>query len=488
MVFQWDKLLCSDTLAEKEKTPSSWVDYPIDPFEQDYREIVSSVSFRHLQDKAQIYELDRGDFVRTRLTHSLEVSTIAKQLGIMLLYNNKWNNISAYSNLSSEQKRSIPTVLACAGLLHDMGNPPYGHEGEATIGLWFADHFKRNDFEFNGTPIRELFNEQMRYDLMNFEGNAQVIRLLGKSRFESDEPEANVSYATLSTLLKYPVSAAEMDKNNSDLRIHKFGYYYSEKELVKEIRERTGMDLENEPHARNPLTYLLEAADDIAYVTADIEDALSKKTVSIHQLVSFLTKKINSLPEEGSEMHQLQVITAEGILNNLNMRLDKCEGQGHIARIAAVHSWTSYVRNWLMYVAATSFVENCEAIMNGTYQDDLLESSYHKYTIKILKSEMYTNVYPNLIDDHLSAFRVIGDYLDRFANAVIYWDTPRGVNHIEENYMALIPKKLKNDYYHEKTDDEKFNLYLRFRMVLDFLGSMTDNASYDLYKRLNAIQ
>ncbi|MBQ0091771.1 MAG: dNTP triphosphohydrolase [Clostridiales bacterium] len=297
MKLTWNKLLCSETLAEKEKAPSSWVDYPLDPFEQDYREIISSVSFRHIQDKAQVYQLKRGNYVRTRLTHSLEVSTIAKQLGIMLVYNEKWNRIPVFKDLPVDQARAIPTVLACAGLLHDMGNPPFGHEGEYAIGFWFRKRLEDRDFTYHGTPVRDLLTERMKRELCSFDGNAQVIRTLAKCRFPSEEQEANVSYATISALLKYPVGSMECDPVSEDPRVRKSGFFLSEEALVRRIREKTGMDLPGEPYARNPLTVILEASDDIAYVTSDIEDAVSKHSIGISQLVSFMEKEVEALPE-----------------------------------------------------------------------------------------------------------------------------------------------------------------------------------------------
>lgn len=486
MKISWNKLLCDETLAAKEKTPSSWVDYPMDPFEQDYREIVNSVSFRHLQDKAQVFYMSKGDFVRTRLTHSLEVSTVAKQLGIMLIYNEKWNKVEAFRDLTVDQARTVPTVLACAGLLHDMGNPPFGHEGESTIGSWFEKHLSKNSFEFFGKPIRDVLTYEMQKDLCNYEGNAQVIRMLAKCRYPSEEQEANVTFATMSTLVKYPVSVTEMDKNSDDLRVHKFGYYLSEKELVKRIRRETGLEIEGEKHARNPLTYLLEAADDIAYVASDIEDAVAKKTISIGQLIAFMKEKIAELPEGENEMEKMRILTVEGILNNLEMRIDACKNSEN-DRIMAFHKWTNYLRNWLMYVTAGSFVKNWETIMDGTYREDLLEESYHKYTVQILKREMRENVYPKIRENVITASTIVDGLLNKFAEAVIYYDTERKLGFVDKTLVELIPQRLRTSYEMEKTGDQAYNLYLRFRMVTDFIASMTDGYAKDYFRTLYAI-
>ena len=485
-MFQWKDLLCADTLCQKEKAPSSWEDYPMDPFEQDYREIINSVSFRRLQDKSQVYQLGNGDFVRTRLTHSLEVSTIAKQLGIMLVFNEKWNHIPVFHDMPIDYARALPTVLASAGLLHDMGNPPFGHEGEYAIGTWFRDSLERDDFTFCERPIRDVLSEQMKADLCNFEGNAQVIRMLAKSRFLFDEQEANVSLATISTLIKYPVSSVVMDRNNPDHRAQKFGFFYSEEDFVKFLRQKTGISVPDEPFARNPLTFLLEAADDIAYVASDLEDAVAKKEFTIHQLVGFMRRQIDALPKEGDEQHQMQLLTVEGILNNLVLRLEKCNG-GELEEMAAFRNWINYLRNWLMYVTACSFVQHWEAIMNGTFRDELLDGSMHKYTIRILKQEMRTNVYPRLGDVHLSVHKILTELTERFATAVIHWTVQKELDPADLYTVQMIPERLKTVYMLERGDDEAANLYLRFRMATDYIASMTDTYARDLYRKLNAL-
>lgn len=84
IIMEWEKLLSNETLALREEQPSYFAKYPMEDLEKDYKAIISSAAFRRLQDKTQVFPLDKSDFVRTRLTHSLEVSTIARQLGIMV--------------------------------------------------------------------------------------------------------------------------------------------------------------------------------------------------------------------------------------------------------------------------------------------------------------------------------------------------------------------------------------------------------------------
>ena len=133
--MKWDQLLSDTTQVERESEPEEFAKYPMNDLEKDYKAIISSAAFRRLQDKTQVFPLDKSDFVRTRLTHSLEVSTIARQLGIMITQN-KTKYLPEEFKIGNQKNKlveKIPVVLSCAGLLHDLGNPPFGHFGEVVI-------------------------------------------------------------------------------------------------------------------------------------------------------------------------------------------------------------------------------------------------------------------------------------------------------------------------------------------------------------------
>ena len=225
-------------------------------FEKDYHRIIGSASFRRLQDKTQVFPLDKSDFVRTRLTHSLEVSSFAKSLG-----QNIGENILAYkkdAGFTMQMKEDICDILQCAGLIHDIGNPPFGHFGEVEIREWFERELSVR--RFRGVPIAEVLSEQMRQDLYHFEGNAQALRLVTKLHFLVDDNGMNLTYALLGTMIKYPVSSVQVDRRSGDIKDKKMGYYYAEKEIFEDIQRETGT-----LGKRHPLTFILEAADDIAY-------------------------------------------------------------------------------------------------------------------------------------------------------------------------------------------------------------------------------
>ena len=185
----WDRLLSSERSRVSAKRSGDIRS----EFAKDYHRIISSASFRRLQDKTQVFPLDRGDFVRTRLTHSLEVSSFAGSIAD-----------TAFARLAEDHPEITPQVradcveiLRCAGLIHDIGNPPFGHFGEYTIREWFSDNLPK--LTCRGMSVYELLTPQQRADLENFEGNAQALRVLTRLHFLVDENGMNLTYAQRSS-------------------------------------------------------------------------------------------------------------------------------------------------------------------------------------------------------------------------------------------------------------------------------------------------
>src|SRR5688572_3998222 len=135
-------------------------------FEQDYDRIIFSHPFRRLQDKTQVHPLPEHDFVHTRLTHSLEVSSVGRSLGkrvgevILQRHPELTSNFSLFD---------FGAIVAAASLAHDLGNPPFGHAGEDAI----SDFFLKG----NGQSFKEKVSEAEWHDLIKFEGNAQGFRI-----------------------------------------------------------------------------------------------------------------------------------------------------------------------------------------------------------------------------------------------------------------------------------------------------------------------
>ena len=427
-----------------------------------------------------MFPLDKSDFVRTRLTHSLEVSTIARQLGIMITRNATGYLPDDFKNKDGKDKlvEKIPEVLSCAGLLHDLGNPPFGHFGEVVIGDWFKNEFQKEEFCYKKIAIRELLTEQMQSDLKNFEGNAQALRILSKIRNKGKSHEINLTTGVIGALIKYPTDSLHVtNKKDPDIRRHKLGYYLAEQETFEKVSKETGTWIDEKNVARHPLTFLMEAADDIAYSTADLEDALKKKMFSLKEFIAYFKGNL-----EDDEKAQL-------LIKDLERRLENVQDEE--SEMIAFQNWMDYARGWFMYCVTYSFSRNYKSIMNGEFQRELIQGTFHEKSMKIFKNAMVEFVYeqPEIVKLELSAKKIISTLLDDFIYAVIYMDETEEEykNHqFQKKLCSLIPDNLKADYEKAKTNDEGYNLYLRMLMITDFISGMTDSYAKNLYQELNA--
>ena len=219
----------------------------------DYSRLIMSPALRRLKDKTQVFSLEESDFARVRLTHSLEVAHVARLLG---------NGIVSRlaQHIPNIQELYIPDILMVAGLVHDIGNPPFGHFGERTIQKFYREDIKKHQ---EILKYFESLSDQEKNDFKHFDGNVQGFRILRHLGLASDCNSFNLNKVILSTLIKYPYSSSEgNDKDSPDHRKHKFGFFAAESEAYTNICK----SLHLEAGQRHPLTYLLEAADDIVYM------------------------------------------------------------------------------------------------------------------------------------------------------------------------------------------------------------------------------
>ena len=481
--MEWKQLLSDRKLAEEPARPDLFSRYPINPFELDYGNLVSSAAFRRLQDKTQVYPLDKGDFVRTRLTHSIEVSTVARQLGMMLT-----DDQSVYAREELQNYRAeIPSVLACVALLHDLGNPPFGHFGEALIGEWFRGALDR--LTYKGKPLRAWLTPQMARDLEHFEGNAQALRLLAKARRGGS---LNLSMAILGALLKYPTDSLHFDHDDPDIRRHKLGYFAAETEVFRTVTETLGMVDARGDVCRHPLTYLMEAADDIAYATADLEDALNKGLFTLDQFITRYRDAYRDQFQGDSLPHGTPADYSERLLSELEALRDSAGPDRNDA--ALFHTWILQARNWLMYVAVYRFGKSYEDIMAGRYQEDLFYKTNHTLTLQILKDITAEYAYESagILRLELAAESIVTFLLEKYVHAVLccdegYQDKTCKPTSSDRKYLATLPREHRLDYERARTGDEATDLYLRILMATDFLSGMTDGYARTLYRDARGI-
>ena len=468
--MRWEQLLSTKRPREAVVKPKQKEDLRSE-FEKDYHRIIGSASFRRLQDKTQVFPLDKSDFIRTRLTHSLEVSSYGKSLG---------QNIGEYiltyikdPDFTWKDKEEICNILECAGLIHDIGNPPFGHFGESVIRDWF----KRNlpIMKFKGETVENLLTEQMREDFYHFEGNAQALRLVTKLHYLVDEHGMNLTYALLHTIVKYPVSSVGIDKNAGNIKDKKMGYYYADKDIFESIVKETGTD-----GKRHPLTFILEAADDIAYKTADIEDAYVKGFISYYQLKEELRQLQESEP--GNSFRPLDKLEHK-YESGVNRGVSNPEEY-------AVKNWIVQVQGFLINCATYGFTSNYNAIMEGTYGKDIFCGTYGEGLMNLLGDMAYRRVFttPSIYKMEVAESVIMDFLMDKFVKAVLYYDTDVKLNDIDKRVVSFISENYKSAYHKQaEGKDENEKLYLRLLLVTDYICGMTDSYAKRLYQELNAV-
>ncbi len=465
--MEWKTLL--STRRERESSQRQRSSDLRSEFEKDYHRIIGSASFRRLQDKTQVFPLDKSDFIRTRLTHSLEVSSLGKSLG-----QNIGENILTYrrnSGFTPQMKEDISHILECAGLIHDIGNPPFGHFGEVAIREWFARWLPK--LSFKGKCVMEMLTEQMRQDLLHFEGNAQALRLVTRLHYLVDEHGMNLTYALLNTIIKYPGASTDIDENSGNIKDKKMGYYLAEEKIFRSVTEATGAGSN-----RHPLTYILEAADDLAYKTADIEDAFIKGFITY----DMLAQELAPLDREFTKFRPLE---------KLRQLYERGADKGVSDPASyAVKNWIVSVQGFLINCATYGFTSNYDSIMEGTFKQDLFYGTFGQKLMDLLGDMAHRRVFSSMAiyKMEVSESSILNYLMDKLVHAALYYDTDEPQDTIDSRVVSFISDNYKNAYKRQaegKSEEEK--LYLRLLLVTDYVCGMTDSYAKRLYQEMNGM-
>ena len=463
-------------------------------FEKDYHRIISSASFRRLQDKTQVFPLDKSDFIRTRLTHSLEVSSFARSIGQNIASRIIEDGVD--ETFTAQTKEDICAVLECAGLLHDIGNPPFGHFGEDAIRDWFRTNLK--SFDYLGRPVIEILSEQMLGDFYHFEGNTQALRVVTKLHFMVDENGMNLTNALLATIIKYPGSSLEInyDKKdpNRDVARKKMGYFYADREVFHRVESECGLN-----GRRHPLCFALEAADDIAYRTADIEDAIKKKCIDLNTLTKELkaavdAARIMEFAERGEQDWSDMINQTDTIIGKLQNYYERAiDAHYEDPELYAVQNWLVRVQGMLIACATDCFMEHYDEIMSGTFKRELLAMSKGSLLLDTLGDIAYRYAFVSgpIIKLEVAADTIFDFLLSKLVKALIYYDTDMWKDRataVDSKMIALISPTFMQVYRLNSdgcSGEEK--LYLRLLLATDYVSGMTDSYAKRLYQELNGI-
>jgi dGTPase len=448
---RWQRLLLARRFRDK-ASPSQYDGR--DEFENDYSRLISSAPIRRLQDKTQVFPLEQSDFVRTRLTHSLEVSSIARSIGKSL--ERKLIAIGKYpENLQSQ----LSSLLATAGLIHDLGNPPFGHFGEKAIQHFFEDHFQKNNHELS---------KQEQADFVNFDGNVQTFRILRKLYYLVDNNGYNLSFPTLSTIIKYPCSSIQGNipkEKRNHVKDKKFGFFASEEADFKTICSELGLN-----NQRHPVTYLLEAADDIAFIAADIEDGAKLGIVTYGQIKDVLQELsekdfIDSFKNNYQQLKATDVDQLDISIQRLRIKM----------------------QTFMVESIIDEFLSNYENIMDGSYPNELLAKG-KAAELKNKLDELMKIILASkkVINIELAGWNVIQGLLREYIPACLTKEFKKNSKTKEGRLYLTISSSYR--YLYESFPSYQNDTYNRIQLVTDFVSGMTDSYALQLFQKLTGIR
>jgi dGTPase len=437
--MEWNQLLSTHRYASPHKSADVR-----SSFQRDYDRIIFSSAFRRLQNKTQVFPLPGSQMVHNRLTHSLEVASVGRSIACRTM-----QKLAEHNPDIQQHQSDIETIVSTACLAHDLGNPPFGHSGEDTISSFFKDG--------NGSKLKDQMLPEQWSDLISFEGNANAFRLLTHQFYGRRPGGLSLTSATLATLIKYPYPS--YNKGNRK----KYNVFYSEIEIFEEVMRECGIDRIDAEHlvySRHPLSYMMEASDDICYLILDMEDAHKRGIVSIenieHSFLSFFEKEKD----------------ASLFLHKKEVYRDVSDENERMAFLRAM------LINKLVNCVSDIFVAHYDEIMAGAFQGSLISylPDYEENALKQCRDQSVKNIYrhPSVVKIELTGFNVIGTLLDEFTEAVLHPDKI-----YNKKLLSLMPEQFK-----PLQDD----LYSKVQSVLDFISNMTDLYAVQLYKDLRGIE
>ena len=461
-------------------------------FESDRGRILNSAAIRRLQQKTQVFPLERNSVVRTRLTHSMEVQQVGRYIVKEIV-----NRLSLSGKLKTfgldKSVMSVESLVEMACLMHDIGNPPFGHFGEAAINQWFSARLGiENDsiypiLNINESDAKSLksLKLKIRQDLANFEGNAQAIRLVHTIL------RLNLTYSQIASILKYSKPAYWSDDIPDEFSylMKKPGYYLSEEYFVNELSQQ----LDIQPFHRYPLTYIMEAADDISYCIADLEDAVEKKILTVQQLYHYLKDAWG--PVKKGDLFD-EVVNKP--YDNLKKNEFEAIGIDQFFMYLRVNTIAKLVPH-----AAERFIENIETIYHGSFNHALLEDHEAEYKLlNIFKTVGFEHIFNHEMVENieLQGYRIITGLLDIYS-PLLNMATDDFINLAKTSNHKNYP--IETRLYHklsakhcvayqqaialldkEYSSFKCWEFYYRCRLIQDYISGMTDHFAYDEYRKL----
>lgn len=428
---KWTVLLSPARLGFDKKNRPSWVEKDEtnenrSPFERDCERVLFSSPFRRLAGKTQVQPFPEVDYVHNRLTHSIEVASVSYSLAADV-----GRFLQLKGDIDERQKEHICWIAKAAGMAHDIGNPAFGHAGEQAI-RWWAQKYRAK------LSCRE--------DFKHFDGNAEAFRMVSRNDLRN-ACHFHFTAASLGALVKYPLRLKDRSGNTND----KLGVFSSEEDIFDTLWKHLGLE-QGKKTVRHPLSFLVEAADDICYRILDLEDA-----VRLHHMDESQVRTIfESFRTESSE-------------KETNRSIERLRGECIQSLIACF---------------ANAFKENYDEIMEGTFPHcslkdvvrttspnisaglDAISNAYGKLFFKRHKLLLETGCF------HLYE-TILSTYIDTMKD-VLQGDRMQPYESLSCRTRKLIRLAWGKDDYEKQRKKPKANRRWWEHMVLDFITGMTD--------------
>ncbi len=446
--MDWPRLLSRKRLGADE-TPSA-VSARTD-FQRDFDRMVFCSAFRRMQDKTQVFPLSKVDYVRTRLTHSLEASCVGRSLGTLV-----GEQIIPRHALRGYEAADFGNICAAACLAHDIGNPPFGHSGEDAFRHWAerAEYGKQRVAMLAGSA---------KEDFLAFEGNAQGFRVLTRLQNHDNPGGLQLTSATLAAFTKYPRESDLGGSRFEGASANKHGFMAQDRELFETVAAETGL-IRRAPDLaiwrRHPLAFLVEAADDICYRVIDIEDGFRLGYLSYAEVEDLF----------------LPILQDDDAIRRLR-RLSGEQERVEFLRAKAINEAIGQVRD--------GFLDLEPQILDGRFDQPLLTTipacAPMDRLIEIATGKIYCT--PAVVEIETAGFQVIGELLERFIQ-VLDDIAEHGPRASAKSRMTqyLIPEQFIGP---ERRPSDDF--YSRLLSLTDFVSGMTDSFAVSLYKKVTGI-
>jgi dGTPase len=455
--MDWSKILSPERLRPTRSASDKSRDRR-NAFESDFGRINFSPAIRRMHDKTQVIPLITNDNIHTRLTHSMEVQSVAYSMGVDICARKEFRR--RLGEREAQLLRIIPTILSSTALAHDIGNPPFGHYGEEVLSKFFIEYFSEKKLELN---------EFQKLDFTKFDGNAQGFRVLTKTQVLQDQFGLNLTVGTLASFLKYPNLSNELEPNHEYRK--KIGAFQSEQEHLIEIRSKTGL-----VNIRHPLAFLMEAADTICYSIMDIEDGYNSHYYRFERVESYLREK------GGSEVKKF----LDNFDRYVQIRLNK---ELNYEMSLMVNFRVSVIRHLVAY-ACKQFINNIQSIEDGDYQTDLVKNSPLAEALKsFCKDELFTR--RDVCSLELTGESVLKGLLRHFIDDFIECKTDDCEQFRKADKLyRMVSESLRAIAKIEYPKKKWFDLpdYAKLRMIVDYVSGMTDCFAVDVFQRLKGIK